>query len=101
MSGSSRKRYLIAPSMHLSFGWNAPSGVAQPPLANLHCIAHLDLARDLPRRAAAFPDALRFVQAVRVRGFPLAVASSSRNANQMRQVIRLDSGQSLLEGFSS
>jgi|SRR5271166_332889 len=101
MSGSSRKRYLIAPSMHLSLSWNAPSGVAQPPLANLHCIAHFYLARDLLHPAAAGSDAIRFVQSVRVRGFPLAVASSSRNANQMMQVIRLDSGQSLLEAFSS
>src|SRR5271169_6031347 len=31
----------------------------------------------------------------------MAVASSSHNANQMMQVIRLDSGQSLLEAFSA
>ena len=50
---------------------------------------------------AAFPDALRFVQAVRALGCPMAVASSSHNANQMMQVIYLDSGQSLLEAFSA
>jgi beta-phosphoglucomutase len=50
---------------------------------------------------AAFPDALRFVQAVGTLGCPIAVASSSHNANQMMQVIRLDSGQSLLEAFSA
>jgi HAD superfamily hydrolase (TIGR01509 family) len=50
---------------------------------------------------AAFPDALRFVRAVRALGLPMAVASSSRNANQMMQAIRLDSGQSLLDIFSA
>ena len=32
---------------------------------------------------AAFPDALRFVQAVAALGWPMAVASSSKNANGM------------------
>ena len=50
---------------------------------------------------AAFPDALRFVQAVGALGWPMAVASSSKNANQMMRVIRLDSGQSLLDVFSA
>jgi beta-phosphoglucomutase len=49
---------------------------------------------------AAFPDALRFVQAVGALGWPLAVASSSKNASQMMRPIRLDSGQSLLDAFS-
>jgi beta-phosphoglucomutase len=49
---------------------------------------------------AAFPDALRFVQAVEALGWPMAVASSSKNANQMMQPIHLDSGQSLLDVFS-
>jgi beta-phosphoglucomutase-like phosphatase (HAD superfamily) len=48
---------------------------------------------------AAFPDALRFVQAVAALGWPMAVASSSKNANQMMQPIRLDSGRSLLDVF--
>ncbi len=48
---------------------------------------------------AAFPDALRFVQAVGALGWPLAVASSSKNANAMMRQIRLDSGQSLLDIF--
>jgi beta-phosphoglucomutase len=48
---------------------------------------------------AAFPDALRFVQAVAVLGWPMAVASSSKNADQMMQSIRLDSGRSLLSVF--
>jgi len=50
---------------------------------------------------SAFPDALRFVQAVGALGWPMAVASSSKNANQMMQPIRLDSGQSLLDAFSA
>jgi HAD superfamily hydrolase (TIGR01509 family) len=49
---------------------------------------------------AAFPDALRFVQAVRVLGWPMAVASSSKNANQMMRLIHIDAGRSLLDAFS-
>jgi HAD superfamily hydrolase (TIGR01509 family) len=49
---------------------------------------------------AAFPDALRFVQAVSALGWRMAVASSSKNANQMMRPIRLDSGRSLLDVFS-
>ena len=40
---------------------------------------------------AAFPDALRFVQAIAALGWPMAVASSSKNANQMMQQIHLES----------
>jgi HAD superfamily hydrolase (TIGR01509 family) len=50
---------------------------------------------------AAYPDALRFVQGVGALGWPMAVASSSKNANQMMQSIRLDSGRSLLDIFSA
>jgi beta-phosphoglucomutase len=50
---------------------------------------------------AAFPDALRFVQAVCALGWPMAVASSSKNANQMMRKIHLDSGRSLLDVFSA
>jgi beta-phosphoglucomutase len=49
----------------------------------------------------AFPDALRFVQAVRALGWPMAVASSSKNANAMMQPILLGSGDSLLDVFSA
>jgi beta-phosphoglucomutase len=49
---------------------------------------------------AAFPDALRFVQAVRALGWPMAVASSSKNADAMMRQIGLDSGQSLFDIFS-
>jgi len=48
---------------------------------------------------AAFPDALPFVQAVRKAGWRMAVASSSKNANAMMRLIRLDSGQTLLDVF--
>jgi beta-phosphoglucomutase len=51
------------------------------------------------RMVAAFPDALRFVQAVGALGLPMAVASSSKNANQMMRPIRLNSGESLLDAF--
>src|ERR1700678_4199793 len=49
---------------------------------------------------AAFPDALRFVQAIAALGWPMAVASSSKNANQMMRQIHLESGQSLLDVFT-
>ena len=49
----------------------------------------------------AFPDALRFVQAIRALGWPMAVASSSKNANAMMQPIRLAAGESLLDAFSA
>lgn len=40
----------------------------------------------------AFPDAIRFVQAVKALGLRMAVASSSKNANQMLQLIELSPG---------
>lgn len=48
----------------------------------------------------AFPDALRFVAAIRKLGWPMAVASSSKNANAMLQLIRLTDGSTLLDAFS-
>lgn len=48
---------------------------------------------------AAFPDALRFVEAVAALGWPMAAASSSRNANEMMRPIILSTGQSLLDIF--
>ena len=48
----------------------------------------------------AFPDALRFVQAIAAAGLRIAVASSSKNANRMMKSIRLDSGRSLLDLFA-
>ena len=47
----------------------------------------------------AFPDALRLVQTVLSLGWPMAVASSSKNANDMMRSVRLQSGQSMLEVF--
>jgi beta-phosphoglucomutase-like phosphatase (HAD superfamily) len=49
----------------------------------------------------AFPDALRFLQGIRGLGWPIAAASSSKNANAMMQRICLASGQSLLEVFDA
>src|SRR5271165_7503420 len=40
---------------------------------------------------AAFPDALRLAQALAALGWPMAVASSSKNANGMMSSIRLES----------
>ena len=48
----------------------------------------------------AFPDALRFVQAIRELGWPMAVASSSKNADAMLKPIRLPDGSSLHDAFS-
>jgi HAD superfamily hydrolase (TIGR01509 family) len=50
---------------------------------------------------AAFPDAIRFVQAMLAIGWPMAVASSSKNASQMMRQIHLDSGRSLLDVFTA
>ncbi len=48
---------------------------------------------------AAFPDALRFVTAIRAMGWPMAVASSSKNATAMLRRVCLPGGQSLLDAF--
>ena len=48
-----------------------------------------------------FPDALRFIQTLDTRRWPMAVASSSKNANEMMKPIRIDSGKSLLDVFSA
>ena len=50
---------------------------------------------------AAFPDALRFVQALKRLGWKMAVASSSKNANAMLQTIRLADGSVLHDAFSA
>jgi HAD superfamily hydrolase (TIGR01509 family) len=50
---------------------------------------------------AAFPDALRMVQALAALGMPMAVTSSSKNANQMMRPIRLAGGASLLGAFGA
>ncbi len=49
----------------------------------------------------AFPDALRFVLVVRCLGLPMAVASSSKNANQMMQSIPVSAGRSLFDMFAA
>ena len=50
---------------------------------------------------AAFPNALRFVAAVSALGWPMAVASSSKNANAMLRQIRLEDGRNLLGLFEA
>ncbi len=49
----------------------------------------------------AFPDALRLVEALYARGWPMALASSSKNANAMMRPIRLPSGRGLLDAFTA
>jgi beta-phosphoglucomutase len=49
----------------------------------------------------AFPDALRFVQAIAALGWKMGVASSSKNANDMMRSIRLPSGGRLLDVFAA
>jgi beta-phosphoglucomutase len=50
---------------------------------------------------AAYPDALRFVTALRALRWNLAVASSSNNAADMMRPIRLADGNSLLDVFEA
>ncbi len=50
---------------------------------------------------AAFPDALRFVSAVSALGWPMAVASSSKNANAMLKRMHLADGRNLLGLFQA
>jgi beta-phosphoglucomutase len=52
-------------------------------------------------KVESFPDALRFVQAVLELGWPIAVASSSKNANLMMRGLRLPAGRNLLDVFSA
>jgi beta-phosphoglucomutase len=47
----------------------------------------------------AFPDALRFVAAISALGWPMAVASSSKNADAMLRQVRLADGRNLLGVF--
>jgi HAD superfamily hydrolase (TIGR01509 family) len=49
----------------------------------------------------AFPDALRFVAAASALGWPMAVASSSKNANAMLRQISLPDGRALLDLFQA
>lgn len=51
-------------------------------------------------QVSAFPDALRFVVAVAALGWPMAVASSSKNARAMLRAIRVVDGGSLLDLFA-
>ncbi len=49
----------------------------------------------------AFPDALRFVRAIRAMGWPMAVASSSKNANAMMRKIDMGGGETLFDMFTA
>jgi HAD superfamily hydrolase (TIGR01509 family) len=50
---------------------------------------------------AVFPDALRFILAIRARGFRLAAASSSKNANRMMELVRVGGEKSLRDLFDA
>ena len=50
-------------------------------------------------RVSAYPDAVRFVEALKARGLRMAAASSSRNATAMMRSVRLDGGGTLLDLF--
>ena len=65
-----------APRHRLGRGDLGPDGIAA---RKQRMIEELIEAREF----TAFPDAVRFIHAVRAKGFRLAVASSSKNANQM------------------
>jgi HAD superfamily hydrolase (TIGR01509 family) len=49
----------------------------------------------------AFPDALRFVRAISALGWPMAAASSSKNANAMMQAIPMQDGRTLFDMFTA
>ncbi|WP_419727840.1 HAD family hydrolase [Lichenicola sp.] len=70
--------------------------------APLYAAAKQALLETLIRSGAveAFPDALRLAAAIAALGWPMAVASSSRNANAMLQPVRLPDGRSLLALFA-
>lgn len=65
-----------APRHRLGRGDLGPDGIAA---RKQRMIEELIEAREF----TAFPDAVRFIHAVRAKGVRLAVASSSKNANQM------------------
>jgi HAD superfamily hydrolase (TIGR01509 family) len=49
----------------------------------------------------AYPDALRFIQAVKASGIEVAAASSSKNAGLFLRQIGLDGGQTLFDFFDA
>jgi beta-phosphoglucomutase len=52
-------------------------------------------------RPAPYPDGLRLLEALAALRWPLAAASSSKNANTMMQEVSLPSGQPLPEAFTA
>lgn len=49
----------------------------------------------------AFPDALRFVRALAERGWPMAAASSSKNAERMMRMVPLTRDRTLRDAFAA
>jgi beta-phosphoglucomutase len=50
-------------------------------------------------QVSAYPDAVRFVEALKARGLRMTAASSSRNATAMMRSVRLNGGGTLLDLF--
>ncbi len=50
---------------------------------------------------AAFPDALRFVRSLRSLGWPMAAASSSKNATAMMGAVSMGQGKCLIDMFTA
>jgi len=73
------------------------------PLAEVYAERKQRRLEELIRAGAvsAFSDALRFVRAVIALGWPMAVASSSKNANEMMKRVQLDARYTLLDVFGS
>jgi len=75
---------------------DAPARTAGYAAHKQHLVEALIEAGDF----TVFPDALRFAQALAAAGIPLAVASSSKNANQMMGRIPLPPDRTLLDLFA-
>lgn len=64
--------------------------------AKQRCLEHLIGTEGV----VAFPDALRLVRRLRADGWPIAAASSSRNAESMMRTVALDPGGTLFDAFA-
>ncbi len=76
---------------------DAPERAAAYAARKQHMVEELIEAHDF----TVFPNALHFANALAAAGIPLAVASSSKNANQMMRLIPLGPGRTLLDLFAA
>ncbi|ACA17290.1 HAD-superfamily hydrolase, subfamily IA, variant 3 [Methylobacterium sp. 4-46] len=65
--------------------------------AKQHCLDRIIAAEGV----TAFPDALRFVRVLAERGWPMAAASSSKNAERMMRMVPLREDRTLLDAFAA